>query len=140
MILHKFLLLLLSLLAMSVFNAALATGVTETPAERWRQYTQKRDVIYERMARYGINRDDMAEMFHLTLTVDTNPNPDPNSKIAAEKVLKPGEHYRMEVDDYVMTMLVPDAEVAVTWMVPYANTKTPPEYAEKFSKGKYGRS
>ena len=89
MILHKFLLLLLSLLAMSVFNAALATGVTETPAERWRQYTQKRDVIYERMARYGINRDDMAEMFHLTLTVDTNPNPDPNSKLQPKRYSSP---------------------------------------------------
>lgn len=105
-------------------------------AEQWRQVQEKERQLYEHMARYGINRDDMSAMHRLVKSASPHTNPD--TKILAEKVLKPGEHYRFELDEHILTMVVPDAIVGSSWIVPYADTRTDPEREAALKKSSGG--
>jgi hypothetical protein len=101
------------------------------------QYKAQEDAIYEHMKRYGINRGDIAALRRLFET--SPPYSNPHVKILAKKLLSPGEYYRLEMDDYIMTMQVPDAPYMQSWIVPYTNTRQPdPKMAKKLeqSKGK----
>ncbi len=89
------------------------------------------DTVYERMRRYGINREDVripSVRARKTVDVPFEKNtPDHTyDGILAERVLKPGEHYRFEIDEYVITMLVPDAPYGSSWIVPFADTRSNP--------------
>ena len=97
--------------------------------ERLKLYEQQKDAIYDRMKRYGINRDDVAAMRRLH---ETNPPYSyPHVKILAEKVLNPGEHYRIEMDEFNLTMLVPEAPPSSSWIWPYTNTRSPDPAMQK---------
>lgn len=93
------------------------------PREWWQHYEEIRDEIYARMKRYGINRKDMEDMRQLIKS--GRPLGDPHISILAEDLLKPGEHYRFEMDEYIVTMLVPDARPSTSWIYPYTNIRTP---------------
>ncbi len=95
----------------------------EKPREWWQHYEEVRDAIYARMKRYGINRKDMEDMRQLIKS--GRPLSNPHTKILAEELLKPGEHYRFEIDEYIVTMLVPDGRPSNSWIWPYTNTRNP---------------
>ena len=94
----------------------------------------QKDTIYARMKRYGINRDDVAALRRLYESVP--PYSDPHTSVATEDLLKPGEHYRIEMDEYILTMKVPPAGSAVPgqWIWPYTNTRTPDPSIAKLLK------
>lgn len=122
-------------------QSALAENTTTDNAEQWRQYQEKRRQIYERMAKEGISRDLVAAIEgneHLDLGPIKVPPYAMYRKIAAEKVLKPGEHYRFELDEHILTIVVPDAIVGSSWIVPYADTRTDPERDAALKKSKGG--
>ena len=102
----------------------------KTPSlEQRQQELKRRDIVYERMARYGINREDVKSIGG-GMHVETGEKHTPYhtyDMIIAHKVLRPGEHYRFELDDYIVTMRVPDAPPGSAWIVPYADTRTEPE-------------
>lgn len=97
--------------------------------------------IYERMSRYGINRTDVKKIGGRT-TVDvpfeSNTSANVYYDILAEYVLKPGEHYRFEIDQYVVTMRIPDAPSSQSWIVPFADTRTPPARDAVMRKSPHG--
>lgn len=89
----------------------------------------KEKAIYARMKRYGINRDDVADLKRLdemsaggVFSVAAA-----HTQVAADDLLKPGEHYRIEMDEFILTMKVPSAGNAVPgqWIWPYTNTRNP---------------
>jgi len=89
----------------------------------------QKEAIYERMKRYGINRDDVAALRRL---YETNAGGSfsvsaAHVSVATDDLLKPGEHYRIEMDEHILTMKVPTAGNAVPgqWIWPYTNTRTP---------------
>ena len=93
------------------------------------------EAIYASMKRYGINRDDMAAMRRLYESVP--PYFDPHINVLAETLLDPGENYRIEMDEFILTMKVPDAPVSSSWIRPYTNTRTPdPRMAEWLKREK----
>ena len=100
----------------------LAQEGKKTP-EWWQRYEEKEKEIYARMKRYGINRDDMADLHHLRKS--GRPLGDPHIKIPAAEFLNPGEHYRFGLDEYIVTMLVPKASAASSWIWPYTNIRDP---------------
>ena len=139
--LHRLLIGILSMAALFNIQSALAESTTTDKAEQWRQYQEKRRQIYERMAKEGISRDLVAAIEgneHLDLGPIKTPPYAMYKKIAAEKVLKPGEHYRFELDEHILTMVVPDAIVSSSWIVPYADTRTEPERDAALKKSKGG--
>jgi hypothetical protein len=108
--------------------------------EDGRRELERRDAVYERMARYGISREDVKSIGG-GAHVNTGERATPYhtyDKILAERVLKPGEHYRFELDDYILTMVVPDAVPGQSWIVPYVDTRSEPERGEVMRKAKYG--
>ena len=88
-----------------------------------------RDAVYERMLRYGISRDDVKSIgggMYVEVPFEKNTPDHTYDMILAHRVLKPGENYRFEVDEYVVTMLIPDAPTGSSWIVPYADTRSVP--------------
>lgn len=108
--------------------------------EEGQREIERRDAVYERMARYGINREDVKSIGG-GRHVNTGERATPYhtyDKILAERVLKPGEHYRFELDEYILTMVVPDAVPGQSWIVPYVDTRTEPQREEVLRKSKGG--
>ncbi len=102
----------------------------ETPAQEgkktpewWQRYAENEKEIYARIKRYGINRDDMADL--LRLRKSGRPLGDPHIKIPADEFINPGEHYRFELDEYIVTTLVPRVPDPSSWIWPYTNTRNP---------------
>ena len=96
----------------------------------------QKEAIYARMERYGINRDDVAALKRLYESVP--PYSDPHTEVLAKHLLKPGEHYRIEMDEFILTMKVPDAPDSSSWLWPYTNTRTPDLAMEKYLQRKNG--
>ena len=100
-------------------------------------FKEQETAIYAHMKRYGIDREDVLAIRRLYET--SPPYSYPHVSIASEKVLNPGEHYRIEMDGYVLTMKVPDAEsVPGQWIWPYTNTRSPDPGMEKLLKQSKG--
>lgn len=99
----------------------------------------QKEAIYARMKRYGINRDDVAALKRM---YETNAGGSfsvaaAHTDVLTEDLLKPGEHYRIEMDEFILTMKVPDAPVSSSWIWPYTNTRTPdPKMAEWLKREK----
>lgn len=104
--------------------------------EKLRQFEEQREAIYAHMKRYGINRDDVAAMRRLYEA--SPPYSDPHVNILTENLLNPGEHFRIEMDEYILTMRVPDAKPAASWIWPYNNTRQPDPAMEKYLKQSKG--
>ena len=98
----------------------------KTPAQ------EQKSAIYEHMKRYGINRDDVAALRQIYSF--------PHTEVYTNDLLSPGEHYRMEMDEYILTMKVPDAERSSGQKIwPYTNTRTPdPMMAKVLSNSDVG--
>ena len=101
-------------------------------------FQTQEEAIYARMKRYGINRDDVADLKRL---YETNAGgafsvAAAHIRVATDDLLKPGEHYRIEMDEYILTMKVPPAGSAVPgqWIWPYTNTRTPDPSIAKLLK------
>ncbi|MBT9497205.1 MAG: hypothetical protein IV103_08030 [Zoogloea sp.] len=115
---------------LSVGIFALLAGVSfpthaayeNTPAW-WQRYGEERDAIYAHMKRYGITREGAAAMRRLTETAP--PYFQPHVNIRTEGLLRPGEHYRIEMDEFILTMKVPGLPASSSWIWPYTNTRTP---------------
>lgn len=96
----------------------------EKTKEWWGLYKAKKEKVYARMKRYGINRQDMATLRRLSETAP--PYSDPHIRIPAEDFLNPGEYYRFELDEYIVNLLIPNAkDVPGQWIYPYVNTHAP---------------
>ncbi|GHU17008.1 hypothetical protein FACS189475_00140 [Betaproteobacteria bacterium] len=111
----------------------------EKTREWWQRYGEQRDLIYSHMRRYGINRDDVAAMGRLSRTIGhssgTIPpySTDPHVMINVGDLLNPGEHYRMEMDEFILTMRVPNTGRSMGSRIwPYTNTRTPDPVTGKF--------
>lgn len=94
---------------LAVLAAFSFQAVAADPAatERLKRYKEQKDAIYERMKHYGISREDILALRRLSETAP--PYSKPHVSIAAEKVLDPGEHFRIEMDEFMVTMMIPDA-------------------------------
>lgn len=108
----------------------------ENTKEWWGRYKEKKEVINEHMKRYGINREDVAALRALAETAP--PYWDPHIEILAKNFLNSGEHYRFEMDEYIVTMLVPDARPSSSWIWPYTNTRNPDEGMKKYLEREKG--
>ncbi|MBU0751966.1 MAG: hypothetical protein KJ787_11895 [Gammaproteobacteria bacterium] len=105
--------------------------------ERLKRYKEQKDAIYERMKRYGINREDILALRRLYET--SPPYSYPHVKILADKVLNPGEHLRVEMDEFIVTMKMPDiAPTLTTWLSPYSNTRSPDPAMQKYLEQEKG--
>lgn len=106
--------------------------------ERRERYKEQEAVIYAHMKRYGVNREDMAALRRLRETAP--PFFEPHTDIPAERVLNPGEHYRLELDEYVVTMLIPPHGKHDTgqWIYPYTNTRNPDAVMKKYLEREKG--
>ena len=148
--LHRLMIGILSVAALSSIQTALAGDNVSDKAEQRRQgqikeeeRQQKLRQLYDRMAREGISRDAVEALGTLgsRTYLDLGPIRVPPyamyNMILAGKVLKPSDHYRFELDEHILTMVVPDAIVGSSWIVPYADSRTEPERdaALKRSKG-----
>ena len=88
-------------------------------------YLEKEQAIWDHMKRYGVNRDDMASLRQLQESVPHG-GAELRQKIPAERIFSPGGTYRVEMDEFVATLLVPDARAGgASWFWPYTNTRTP---------------
>jgi hypothetical protein len=90
---------------------------------------ERRNALNERMRRYGISREDVKEIggrMMVAVPFEKNTPDHTYDKIHADDVLKPGEHYRFEIDEYVITMLIPDAPPGSSSIVPFADTRSNP--------------
>jgi hypothetical protein len=96
---------------------------------------KQKDLIYEHMKRYGINRDDVSALNH-TLG---NPHSYQYVMVRAIDLFKPGEHYRVEMDEFILTMIVPDAELNTSWIYPYTSTRQPDPKLKKMLEHEKGR-
>ena len=97
------------------------------------------EAIYASMTRYGINRDDVADLKQLyeTNARDHFSVAAAHVSILTKTLLKPGEHYRLEMDEHVLTMTVPDAPVSSSWIWPYTSTRgSDPRMAEWLKRQK----
>lgn len=121
---------LLGGLALTSLLGALPTQAEETKMERLKRLQAQEEALYQRMAKEGISRE-LVEAINAPAHVE----PRVRSKISeyaeyysilAKKVLKPGEHYRFELDEFILTMVVPDATPGSSWIVPYADTRSDP--------------
>ncbi len=94
------------------------------------------EAIYARMKRYGINRDDVADLKRL---YETNAGgafsvAAAHTHVATNDLLKPGEHFRIEIDEFILTMKVPNAPTSRQWIWTYTNTRTPDPRMVKWLK------
>ena len=88
------------------------------------------------MKRYGINRDDVADLKRL---YETNAGgafsvAAAHTHVATNDLLKPGEHFRIEIDEFILTMKVPNAPTSRQWIWTYTNTRTPDPRMVKWLK------
>lgn len=91
-------------------------------------YQEQEAAIYEHMKRYGINRGDV------TALRDLSTHPYPYTDIYTDNLLKPGEHYRIEMDEFILTMKVPEAQHSMGQKIwPYISTRTEAD-RERFAK------
>lgn len=99
-------------------------------------YQKEKENIYGNMKRYGINRDNVQAMRRLRET--TSPYSDPHTMIGVDDLYNPGEHYRVEMDEFILTVKVPDAKkIPGQWIWPYTNTRTPePKMAKLLQNNK----
>jgi hypothetical protein len=104
---------------MTLVNVAEVASYSIRTAAKGKTSTQEQKAeIYEHMARYGINRDDIAALRKIYSF--------PHTEVYTNDLLKSGEHYRMEIDEYILTMKVPDTERSSGQKIwPYTNTRTP---------------
>jgi hypothetical protein len=110
-------------------------ALDDAQREHLRQFKEQKDAIYAHMRRYGINREDVAALGRLG-----RPPHHPHVKLASEDLYNPGEHYRVEMDEYILTMKVPDLKgpMGGGWIWPYTNTRSPDLKMQRFldqSKG-----
>jgi len=122
--------------ALGLFSLCATTAFAATPDQERR--AQDREAIHERMLRYGITREDVKAITaswggrggaRISDRYQNSTSYSKYGEILADRVLKPGEHYRFEVDEYIVTMQVPDAVHGSPWIVPYADTRSNPERA-----------
>lgn len=123
-----------ALLSCFFYQGALAY---ENSPEWWGQYGEQQDAIYAHMRRYGINRDDMGAMKRLIESAP--PYSRPHVNVRAEKVLNPGEHLRLEIDEYVLTFKIPDVSWDGGWIWPYTNTRQPDTAMQRLLARENGR-
>lgn len=95
----------------------------ENTEKWWGNYIKKREDIYSKMKQYGISRKYVEAMRSLEETAP--PYSVPHIKIRADKLLSPGEYYRIEVDEFSITMKTPNTPTSSSWIWPYTNTRTP---------------
>jgi hypothetical protein len=104
-----------------------AKASTEARNSSLKKFQEREEEIYAHMRRYGINHDDMAA---LKLLYEESPSIGHNishrdMKIPAKKLLNPGENYRIEMDEYILTMKVPEGDPGASWIWPYNNIRAP---------------
>ena len=113
-----------ALCLMTLLAATSASAQQRTVMSR-----EEENALYERMLRYGINRAEVQEIggtVNVAVPFEKTTPDHTYNNILAERVLKPGEHYRFEIDEYVITILVPDAHPSQSWVVPFADTRSNP--------------
>lgn len=130
----------IALIPISTFLISLtfqAKAAYENTEEWWKNYIDRREEIYSQMSRHGINRQYVEAMRNLEETAP--PYSVPHIKIRTEKLLRPGENYRIEADEFTITMKVPNIPIESSWIWPYANTRTPNVKMEKLLSNEKGR-
>ncbi|WP_153159491.1 hypothetical protein [Zoogloea sp. 1C4] len=130
--------LIFSLCALSGFSSFHVAAMDSEARERLNRFKAEEKAIYAHMKRYGINRNNMAAMRRLEET--TPPYSYPHVSIASEKVLNSGEHYRIEIDEFILTMKVPsEPAVPGNWIWPYTDTRTPDPAMERLIENEQGK-
>lgn len=133
---------LLGGLALTSLLNTLPTQAEETKQEKLNRFREQREALYQRIAKEGISRE-LVEAINGHERVEPRPGRKLSEygeyySILAEKVLKPGEHYRFELDDFILTMVVPDATPGQSWIVPYADTRSDPRRDQVMHDSKTG--
>jgi hypothetical protein len=129
-------------LALVSLLSASAAQAEETKQEKLNRFREQREALYQRMAKEGISRE-------LVEAIGTRASVEPRTggklseygkynEILADKVLKPGEHYRFELDEFILTMVVPNATPGSSWIVPYADTRSDPRRDQVMYDSKTG--
>lgn len=126
-----------ALLCQAVFaNENKAQKLREWWAQHGEQYQEQKNAIYERMKRYGITREDIH--VYRRLLESPPPHSQPHVKILAREVLDPGEYLRIEMDEFIVTMKIPDATWSSSWLWPYNNTRSPDPAMQKYLEQEKG--
>ena len=87
------------------------------------------------MKRHGINRDNVKA---LALIETGLPYSFPYTNIRTEGLFESGEHYRFEIDEFIVTMKAPSPQYSYQWILPYLDTRNPdPEVVEEYLKKEY---
>ena len=125
---------LLAVLATFSFQTLAADSAA---TERLKLYKEQKAAIYERMKRYGAGREDIQALRRLSETAP--PYSDPHVMVSAPEVLNPGEHLRVEMDEFIVTMKMPDiAPMLTSWLWPYSNTRNPDLAMQKYLEQEKG--
>jgi hypothetical protein len=107
-------------------NTAAEYGRLAMPEEKAKvkSFKERQEEIYAHMKRYGINRDDVVALRHLF--EESPPYSKPHIGLPADKLLNPGEHYRIEMEnEYILTMKVPQGDSSTGFFYPYNNIRDP---------------
>ncbi|MDR1162689.1 MAG: hypothetical protein LBM17_02480 [Candidatus Accumulibacter sp.] len=81
--------------------------------------------LYARMKCHGINREDMPELAELLFDRSGLLHTD-SYRLDTKGLINPGEHYRMEADEFIVSMKIPDAPPSIRQeLLPYADTRRP---------------
>lgn len=116
--------------------ACLSTNATDIDRQKMR-FTEREEAIYAHMKRYGINRSDVIAI--KDLYESTPPYSYPHVGIATANLIKPGEHYRIEMDDYILTMKAPVSEpYSRNTIWPYISTRQPEPAMKKLLTNEHG--
>ena len=131
--------LFVGLLAALVSHAAqLSASDTARGSESKLSFKEQEAAIYQRMRRHGVNREEIKAFRDL---YETNPPYSfPHVMTSANEVLNPGEHLRIEMDEFIATMKIPDAPaMSITSRIwPYNNTRNPDPAMQKYLEQQKG--
>lgn len=131
--------LFVGLLAALVSHAAqLSASDTARGSESKLSFKEQEAAIYQRMRRHGVNREEIKAFRDL---YETNPPYSfPHVMTSANEVLNPGEHLRIEMDEFIAAMKIPDAPaMSITSRIwPYNNTRNPDPAMQKYLEQQKG--
>ena len=111
-------------------TVTLGGGFSEASLERLRRLYEEAP---EESKIYMSFEDQQAEIYaHRKRHGVTRDNTGLNHLVMANGLFKPGEHYHFEMDEYILTMKVPEGYTGIASIFPYVNTRQPTRWMREY--------